>query len=351
MKDNMYDLINDGDFDVDAYGDIKLNDIENRRMKKNFKKSNDRQKVKYKKVVAGFVTVLAISIAFCGTEAGAKVITTVTKSIESFLNINKNIDDYKTVVNNTVKDNGFTIKINEVILDDNKLIISKNITSEYQLNDGDYCEADEKIYINDKEVKFNSAIGGDDVIDEYTRQFVTEYNLSELENLNLNEDLYVKIVYNNIFLASGDSIQDINGDWEFEVIVNKGTVEKTIESNELIKLDGEFILPNKEKVILEGYKSNDIEQRIYAKKEIPSSGEYNIELKGIDDLGNEVQFYCIEGTDDGYIFKYYNGERNIDENATKLILKPYAVKFDVLMKEDNYNYEEIGEEFVIDLNN
>lgn len=348
MKNNIYDLINDGEFNEEIYGDMKLNDIEKRKMKNNFKKSIHKEKGKYKKVAAGFIVTVAVSGLFLNTEVGAKALNAVTRSIESFLNINKNIDDYKTEIDKSVTDNGFTIKLNEVIFDNNKLIISKNITCNRELNDDDFCDAYETVYINGEKIKFSSGSGGDEKIDEYTRQLVSEFELSELDYGDLSEDLDVKIVYKNISLITGDLPEDIHGNWEFEFKVNKDVAKKTLEANKTMDIDGEFVLQNEERVILEKYKSNDMEQRIYAKKENSSQGEvYDIKLKGTDDLGNEVEFYCSESDDDGYIFDYYNGEKNIDENATELILKPYAIKFDSLMKSDDNNYEQVGEKFVI----
>eukprot|EP00831_Metopus_contortus_P012535 TRINITY_DN15040_c0_g1_i5.p1 TRINITY_DN15040_c0_g1~~TRINITY_DN15040_c0_g1_i5.p1 ORF type:complete len:138 (-),score=32.45 TRINITY_DN15040_c0_g1_i5:78-491(-) len=110
----------------------------------------------------------SINAEYMGTNAGAQVLLKFSQDISSFLGIEKSLDDYKTVIKKAVTDNGITVQLNEVILDDNELIISTNITSDKVLNENETYDTEKDIYINGKKVKFIGESGGAQKVDDYT---------------------------------------------------------------------------------------------------------------------------------------------------------------------------------------
>lgn len=349
MKNNIYEMLNEAKFDEADYEFEPLNDLEKKKFKKNIKKlvcgKNDKKKHK-NTVAATIISFICIGAVGLSTQAGAEVMMMVRENIESALNIEKNIDDYKTVVNKSVTDKGITIQLNEVILDERELIISTNISSGKTLSDNEVYYEDKTIYINNKKVKFTGQSGSIGKIDDKTSQSVLMYDLDNVDEKDLDGDLDIKIVYSKVSINHSDTVR---GKWVFEFKANK---DMLMADTDEIKLNYSFSLANGEKITLDKYKSNAIGQNIYAKVEGAKKNEYyNIELRGYDDLNNEVIFYTSRGREDFIDFKYDNLDKNIDDNAKILTLVPYAVE---IPKESGKapgadEYTKAGEEFTIDL--
>ncbi|MGN0144176.1 MAG: DUF4179 domain-containing protein [Clostridium sp.] len=346
-KMNIYEMINDAELNETDYDFEPLNDIEKIRIKKNIKNSICGNKHRYRRVAAAImISVIGIGALGIGTGAGAEVMMQVRENIESALNIEKNIDDYKTVINKSVTDNNITIQLNEVILNEKELIISTNISSDRILGDDEFYDEDKTIYINNKKVKFTGQSGSAGKIDDKTTQSVLMYDLDTVDEKDLEGDLDIKIVYSKVSI---NNRKPVRGKWVFEFKANKDML--MADTNE-IKLDYSFSLDNGEKVTLEKYKSNDIGQNIYAEVEGFNKNEsYDIQLRGTDDLNNEVIFYISRGRKDYLDFKYDNFNKNIDDNAKTITLTPYAVKMPEQSGKmpDADEYVKVGEEFTIDL--
>lgn len=348
MKDNIYDMINDGQFENENYDIEVLSDVEKKKYKTNVRKSiggREMSRRKYKGIAAAVIFAV-LGTGFLATDVGAQVMIEVSESIGSALRVDKNIDDYKTVVNKCVSDSGVNIQLNEVILNKNQLIISTDISSDKKLEEYESYHPQEIVYINNKKVKITGATGSSRNIDEYTTESVMEYDLDSLEESDLTGDIDVKIVYTNVSTFSENTIR---GKWKFEFKTNGDALKKdTYEKN----LDYEFLLDNGQKITLEKYTSNAVCQNIYASVENVNKKEsYDILLKGHDDIGNEVEFYVSRGRK-GYLdFKYDNYHKNIDDNAKILTLTPYAVKMPEQSGKmpDSDEYIKVGEEFTISL--
>ena len=349
MKDNIYDMINDGQFENENYDIEVLSDVEKKKYKTNVRKSiggREMSRRKYKGIAAAVIFAV-LGTGFLATDVGAQVMIEVSESIGSALRVDKNIDDYKTVVNKCVSDSGVNIQLNEVILNKNQLIISTDISSDKKLEEYESYHPQEIVYINNKKVKITGATGSSRNIDEYTTESVMEYDLDSLDESDLTGDIDVKIVYTNVSTFSENTIR---GKWKFEFKTNGDALKKdTYEKN----LDYEFLLDNGQKITLEKYTSNAVCQNIYASVENVNKKEsYDILLKGHDDIGNEVEFYVSRGRK-GYLdFKYDNYHKNIDDNAKILTLTPYAVKMPEQSGKmpDSDEYVKVGDEFTIDIN-
>lgn len=134
MKNNIYTLLNDININLDEYKKDDFNDIEKKLIKKNIRKSikkGSKQRVRRKVIAAAAIMAILAGMSFGNTGAYAiSKINLVSESISSFLGIEKNLEDYNTVIDKAVIDKGVTVKLNEVILDDNELLISTNISSD-----------------------------------------------------------------------------------------------------------------------------------------------------------------------------------------------------------------------------
>lgn len=352
MKNSIYSLLNEASINLDEYKKEDFNDIEKKLLKKNIRKSiknSSKQNTRRKVIVAAAIIVVLVGMSFGNTGAYAlSKVNLFSENISSFLGIEKNLEDYNTVINKSVTDNGVTVKLNEVILDDDEMIISTNVSSDRILNENDSWDSDITVYINNKKVKFTGEGGGAENIDDYTTQRVLGYDLDAIKGMDLSGDLNVKIVYSKMMV---NFIDDINGTWKFEFKTNGDRLKIDTKT---VNLDYEFEIENGNKYILEKYTENALGQKIYGSiiNNSTHNKTYDILLKGYDDLGNNVEFDLSKGRKEWFILKYQNVLcGNLNEKASKLILTPYAVKMpEHSGKEPDFDeYEKVGDEFTIDI--
>lgn len=348
MEKNIYKMLNEVSINIEDYPKEEFNDLEKKKLKTKFRKSINKKRFNKESIAVAVAVMCVMSMGLFGTDAGAQVLARVSKSIASSIGVEKDLDSYNTVVNKCVTDKGITVQLNEVIIDESQkqLIISDTISSQKPLKEYESYDAEQTIYINDKKVKFEGARGSSEKLDDYSSQSVMEYDLSSLNNVDLKGDLDIKIVYSKVMINYENPKR---GKWVFEFKANGDALK--IDTKE-IKLNNSFILENGEKIILEKYTSNSLRQNIICKVENFNKNEnYNIMLKGTDDLGNKVEFSLTRGSKDSMVLQYNNIDRNLDENAKELTLTPYGVKFPEESGKLSYDYKKVGEEFKISLTN
>lgn len=348
MEKDIYKMLNEAHINIEDYKKEEFNDLEKKRLKDKFRKSINKKRLNKGSIAAAAAVVCLVSAGLFGTDAGAQVLAKVSESIASSIGVEKDLDSYNTVVNKQITDNGITIQLNEVILDESQmqLIISDTISSQKALKEYESYDAEKTVYINNKKVKFEGASGSSGNLDDYSSQSVIEYDLSSLNNVDLNGDLDIKIVYSKVMINYENPQR---GKWVFEFKANGDALK--IDTKE-IKLNNSFTLENGEKIILDKYTSNALGENIMCKVENFNKNEsYDVMLKGTDDLGNKVEFYLKRGSKDSIVLEYDNIDRNLDENAKELTLTPYAVKFPEKSGQLSHDFKKVGDEFKISLNN
>ena len=323
MSKNIYEMLNNVEIDINDYKKEELNDIEKKKLKNQFRRSISKKRRNKKSIaVAATAMIVVGSIGLFGTDAGAEIMAKMSESISSSIGVHKDLDSYNTVVNKCITDNGITIQLNEVILDQsqNQLIISETVSSPNILKEDDSFDTDKTIYINNKKVKFTSSSGQSWHVDDYSEQSVCEYDLSSLKDVDLSGELDIKIEYSKVWINYEDSKK---GKWVFEFKANGDMLK--IDTKE-IKLNNSFTLENGEKITLEKYTSNALGQNIFCRVENYKKNEnYEIALRGTDDLGNKVGFLTKRGSKDYVVLRYSNIDGNLDENAKELTLTPYML--------------------------
>jgi hypothetical protein len=141
------------------------------------------------------------------------------------------------------------------------------------------------------------------------------------------------------------------GEWVFEFKTNG---DKIVNNTKEILVNHTFCIKNSPEVKINKYVSNDLGQKLYYLNDAEEETDSNysrIRLEGHDNLGNKVRFLLSDVEDDCGIIMYSNSESNIDANANKLYLTPYAFKYgdnnDVII--DGRKYKKVGNEFIINL--
>ncbi|ODA39560.1 DUF4179 domain-containing protein [Desulfosporosinus sp. BG] len=303
------------------------------------------KKKKYHTKLLRFGSVAAIlgfcvltSIWFASPSFASNVSFTIT-NISSFLGLQKNLDEYKTVINKEVTDNSITVKLNEVILNGNELTVSYSINSSEKLEANESWHAFNRIYVNGKQVS-TGASGVGRNIDDYTSQEVLTYSLNKVD---LSADLNIKILCSSVMLND----KETKGSWDFEFKTNGSQLK--IDTKRML-LNHKFTLENGGEYTLTNYTDNALGQEIYASiSNFKRKPMYAVELRGIDDLGNKVEFYMSHGGKEGALFKIENINGNLNENAKTLTLTPYAAEYPDKSGEMNGEYKQVGDKFTIDL--
>jgi len=333
-------MLNDSKIDLDNYTVGMTDDLEKANMKKKFRASINKNKVSKvsKAKVAAVVMLLTIGLlATTYDESVLATINIISTDIATKLGINKNLDDYKTVVNKTVTDNGITIKLNEVILDGNKLIVSTTINSQDPIDGIDVIHLSGNIKINGEKAS-NASGGGSKKIDAYTTEEIMEYHLKEIYSKG---DLEIEINYKDALLQGNT----LKGDWSFAF---KTSGEKLAAKTKSIALNHKVTLENGVELNLYKYTVNDLGQKIYfTKTQVKNEETYNVILKGSDNLGNKVEFGLrVQEKDKG---EFEMERSSLSEQATEITLTPYAVKFPEKSGRMSNDFVKIGEEFKINL--
>jgi len=282
--------------------------------------------------ILAFCVLTSIGFASPSFAANVKnVSNTISSNISNFLGLQKNLDEYQTVINKAVTDQSITVKLNEVILNGSALTVSYSINSNIKLESMESLHALNEIYVNGKRASSGSS-GGSRNMDNYTTQEVMTYLLDKVDS---NADINIKILCSSI-LVNG---KETKGSWNFEFKTNGSKL--LIDTKEIL-LNYKITLENGGEYTLRKYTDNSLGQEIYASTSDPKKLIY-VALRGFDDLGNKVEFTLRHQGEDNALFtleKYFNG--NLNENAKTLTLTPYT-------SPDGNIYLKVGDQFTIDL--
>ncbi len=344
MKKDIYEILNDSNIDIDEYKKYDLNDIEKEKIKKNFKNS-----IKNKRSIKKLPIAIAISIiltaALTTSNLGSEILVSAaitTSNISSYLGLNKNLDNYSTIVNKSISKNGVTISLNDVILNNNELIVSSIIQSSKgdATKEGFHEYGD--ILINGKSIRSSGSTGSSKAIDTSTMESVTNYILPDID---LSKELDIKIIYSDVLIGG----KYIYGPWIFEFKANGSDLSKDTKR---INLDSKFTLDNGNEISLTKFTSNAIGQEILytIKNNNPNDkSAYDIKLVGKDNLNNPIEFGLSSSDSYGGILKIEPVLDKLSDKATSISLTPYAVKFPEKSGKLSDNFKKIGNEFIINL--
>lgn len=322
MKDNYFENI-----EVSSSVDNAIKEGINIAVKAKRKKRN-------KAVVITFSLSLAIIgiTLFSNGEVSAQV-KQAFWSIPSYFGLDTDLSEYKTTINKPITNNGYTITLNEVILDKNELTISSTVKSEEGGFNG-YPEMLESVYIDGTRINSDSN-GASESVDDSTMNEVTTYFLDK----ELSEEVNIRVEYSGIQMLDDTGSEVIKGDWSFNFTTNADTLVKDTLS---INLNKKFKLEDRKTIKLKKYISNSLGTKIEFSQ--PSEGtEYLMKLAGTDNLGNKIEFYCNYSNNGKGIFKLGNSYGNIKKDSSKLNLSLY------ISDSSSDNWKKIESDFDIDL--
>lgn len=347
MKDakNIYELLNDMDINLEDYDKKELDDMEKRRLKNNFRKTK-MKKVNLRKI--GTIAVVAVfTIGLLGqTNLGKNVyaaaqskVSEISYSIGEGLGIKRNIEPYANVVNKVVEDKKVEVKLTDVIIDKDELIFSTIINTNKPVSGIDF---DYDIIINGRKLSIDSASCKHEGIEGSETLFLLTHFV-ETKGIDLKQNLDIKIVFYNLNYRVGEEDKRVKGNWEFEF---NASGSELMADTHVLPINYSFSIDD-QKYTLEEFRYNPVSQKIFGKIEGKTREPYWIDLKGYDNLGNEVVFFLASVSGEELIFKYENMYRNLSDEITSITLAPYVTKTPEDRETTSDDVKKAGEEFTI----
>lgn len=347
----IYDMLNDVHSDVQLDANGQPSQLELRRMKQAAKRCTG-HKGGHKKLAG----VACAAVLLCGlamTDAGSMAVYAAGESaayhISNFMGLDRNLQDYATVVGTTQSDQGYTIRLNEVILDQQSLVVSTNV-----YKDGATPEDTQQllemgiprgtVYVNGRPVLGGASGGAGLDEDGNSVGSVMRY---DLDGIDTSGELDIKLVFHNISLQEGCP----TGTWKFHFMADGSALAANTVT---IPVNQSFTLPNGVEVTLTNYTSNVLGQRFYCTLKggtAEERGDYNLRLSGVDDREQPIVFELsrLNGEEGaGYLLWQIVGEK-ITAETKSLTLTPYAVAFPKQSGRMSQDYEAVGEPFTLDI--
>lgn len=354
MNNNIFDMLNDSEIDLDNYEREELTDLEKGKIKRLFKKNLKGKNNKLAKM-AKVVSITAIlgagaMVTPLGQQALASI-DLVTYELGYLMGIEKDLDDYKTVVGKSVTDKGITIKVNEVILDGNQLRVSTTRHIEDDENTYLNLMGNSVIYINGKKVS-TVAGGSSREIDKNTFVSDEDYIIEDIEKIDLTKELDIKIRHNSIFATPfQEGVEEYQskirrGNWEFDFKISP---QQLIKDTETISINNKIGINDSEYVDIKEYTQNDLGKKIYIQFSKGLVGKYSAMIIGVDNLGNKIEFDTNYNGKDGGLLEANRRGSGVSEEATELKLQLQLTKLPDSSGEFKGEYINYGEEFTIKL--
>lgn len=324
MGNNIYDMLNDSSIDIEGLDREGFNSFEKKQLEARFNKSiNTNEKKSTQKGIMAASIVLAIALGTVGSGFGASVAAAIklaTTDIGLFLGINKDLDRYKTVVDQSKSNEAISVQLNEVILNGNELVVSTTFKNEKSDLKIESINAVGEVFINGVELS-ESSIGVGKIAEDSTFQQVVTYSLKDNE---LKGDLEIKIIYSSILL-NGEVAN--TKPYVFDFTTNG---DKLAGDTIKLPINHSFTLENGSIVTLKSYVSNKVSTKLFLDIDNVNKSEvvYDIQLRGYDNCGNKIVFKPRIMSDDQGILELSTtlGEEISDE-ATEITLTPYAAAF------------------------
>jgi len=324
MGNNIYDMLNDNSIDLEGLDREGFNLVEKKQIEARFNKSiNTNEKKSTNKGIMAASIVLAIAVGTVGSVFGASVTAAIklaTTDIGLFLGINKDLGRYKTVVDQSKRNEAISVQLNEVILNGNELVVSTTFKNEKSDLKIENINAMGEVFINGVELSESSG-GVGKIVEDSTFQQVVTYRLRDNE---LKGDLAIKIVYPSI-MFNGEVVNTKPYVFEFTT-----SGDKLAEDTKGLSINHSFTLENGSIVSVKNYVSNKVSTKLFLDIDNVNKSKtvYDIELRGYDNCGNIIVFKPRIMSVDQCILELSTalGEEISDE-ATEITLTPYVAAF------------------------
>lgn len=260
-------------------------------------------------------------------------------SIASYFGVSDDLNEYKASIGSSVSDNGYTVTVNEALVNENELVVSSTIKSDNGpiSSEINLCPT---IVVNGKELSYDS----DEMLeyeDDTTINSISTYRLKD----ELIGNLKVEIQYESFRVSEKSEVRGVEGSWDFAFDVNSDALKN---DSTVIELDDVITLNSGIKIEFREYKSNTFNTAI--KTSVTGDiASLDVKLIGTDNLGNSYEFivsklYLDENFNGSVTFALDTENIKLNSDATELKLYPYSRELD-----SNEDFNRVGDEIVINL--
>lgn len=263
----------------------------------------------WSKVAAACAIVTAASVIFSNPAVQAAM-KNLTLSIGETLGLSKGIENYTEIMNTSQTANGITVTLKEVVLDDGVLLarVHAQRADSKEKKDGGDSEVNSLagigFSIEDRECTING-----EKLDEYGSGSYLPYSFDNLNSDDLDENVYDAVLesrfQNAIDLSENPEVHLVIGADNEETLGGDPyasfTFDFTISHAELMKqtihrkLENVSIDTGNGVVKLTDFSVNKLQSTIQAEVPAELYQNYELELRGTDSKGNQVQ-YELSGT-------------------------------------------------------
>lgn len=315
---NEFDLLNDAVIDFTDYEDYpELSYFEKRRIKKRIKKKiGNGLKFSQRRMIAA---VLCVSLLVCvgfnddvKAFAGkvASYIPLVQGMIDTYVGkTEKSLTDYKTVVGETVSKHGVSVRLDELLFDKGRLIVSSTFHSN-EINLSEVTYAFPKVYVNGKDDDIRGGSWNKTKIDDFTYAFVSAVDLG---NTAIEGNIEVQIVYENLRSQNGNQVE---GTWGFTIQTSS---EQLYRDTKTIEINRSFTLENGQEIHISDLELSPVSTRI--NYQMTNGLDLDVLFQVKDSNGVMLKpVSALTLTRDSHI-----RFSTLQDNITKLTLIPYTI--------------------------
>jgi len=388
MKKDIYDLLNNGNFDEEGYENINKEEFDDLTIKKVERYVRGKSKVRKKnnkiKVVASVATVIFI-VGIWNSSFGTEVLASVSNMIRK-IDPNKNYkSDYVVELGNSYSENGVEVRFDECYRNRNELRLVYTMNFENGVPESikakerarftdetveglsyEYIDYENngnvegcKISINDWVMSDLSSMGyyncrygvvsyqSRDI--EINEKSIKKELIFSIDGLTIKDDLNIKIEYENMVDNSGE---EIKGPW---LIEHKVKAEDGVKDIVKTNLDRDYghNFEDGNMITIDSYANTNTGIKIFGKGVSNRDKPVVTRLEGVDNLGNKICMYPISldvgdnNTASDISFEVYDGQTGnrqpLEEGVTSLKLRLYG---DLEMRD---NFIPVGDEFTINI--
>ncbi|GKU83042.1 DUF4179 domain-containing protein [Niallia sp. NCCP-28] len=327
--ENLFERVNEENMDLSEFEGNPLTDVEKKAIKKRIKTKLKRKSGKKRKVFAAVASLSIILLIEMNSNYALADIPVIGNALEKFVYSKEDsLHNYKTVIGETVEDNGMKVTLNEVLLDDGQLLISSTFHTNLTNKDLDYnWFSDIDVYINGKKSELSGGGGPNEITNSAVKYFWT----TDLQNINMKDNQKIKIVFHN--LERSDAKKIIKGKWRFTF---NASGKKLAANEKIIPIDRSFTLEDNQKVTIEKLIITPVSTKLTYKI---NTADTDLSFRMHDQNGVELQGFSASTS--GY--DNYNRFIALQSTVPKLKVIPYITSYDEIDINEKILYDKVFE--------
>ncbi|MFF5997091.1 DUF4179 domain-containing protein [Lysinibacillus sp. KU-BSD001] len=270
MKE-LFEKLNDEKINFEEFEEHPLTTIEKKTIKKRIKKKLNRRRSIPVKTFSAVASFALVSIIAVNSNFALANIPIVGEKLEAFVYSRDGaLTDFKTIIGDSVEDNGVKVTLNEVILDEGQLLISSTFHTNLKGDDLAYNWFSHiDVYIDGQKIEMGGGGGPREITESYINYFWT----ADIGQIDLQKEKAIRIVFND--LERSDSDKMLKGKWSFKfnasgenLIANSKKIpihhSFTLENGQYIEIEELVLTPVSSKLV---YKMSNIHDNVYFKIE------------------------------------------------------------------------------------